>query len=56
MCVPAVVAILPASILVRMPPRASAGFGAPGHRLDLRRDARHQRDALGAWPLPGGLS
>ena len=40
MWVPAVVAILPASILVRMPPRGMVGGGLARHRLDLGGDAR----------------
>ena len=38
MCVPPAAAILPASILVRMPPRESSEAGAAGHGLDLGRD------------------
>ena len=45
--VPPAVAILPASILVCMPPRDSSEPAPPGHRLDLRRDALDHRNA--AW-------
>ena len=46
MCVPALVAIRAASILVCMPPRDSSERRHAGHRLDFRRDTRDTRYVL----------
>ena len=47
-------AILPASILVRIPPRDNSEAGAPRHGVDLGRDSLDDRDQLARVRVGGG--